>query len=286
MFGKYLSPVVISEIIEKNDQVELGGKELTATIFFSDIKNFTTISEKISPTELVALLNDYFSAATDVILNYQGLIDKYIGDAIMAVFGAPVFKKNHAELACAAALIVQQQIKKLWQGKNQHKPELLTRIGINTGNIVVGNIGSTLRLDYTAIGDSVNLASRLEGVNKVYATNIIISESTYLDVKDQFLTRSLDRLRVKGKNEPVLIYELMSKKEDAQDSLAALSGQFQEGIACYNQKDFEKAKRLLLEIIKDFPDDGPSNLYLKRCQQFMENPPAEDWDGVFLMETK
>jgi len=285
-FGKYLSPVVISEIIEKNEQVELGGKELRTTIYFSDIKDFTTISEKITPKDLVNLINDYLSVNTDIVLRHQGLIDKYIGDAVMAVYGAPIEIEDHARLACLAALEVQHVLGKINQSALENgEPELITRIGINTGTVVVGNIGSDLRLDYTAIGDSVNLASRLEGVNKMFSTNMMISESTFEEVKEEFVTRQLDRIQVKGKLKPISIYELIGKKGETDQKILNIKDQFHEGYHLYNEKKFKEALKIFQMLFSN-QNDGPSQLYIQRCEQFIESPPPSEWDGVFKMITK
>ena len=185
VLNRYMSPRVVDEVLLHPDDFELGGRELDATVFFSDIKNFTGLSEKMSPKELVENLNEYFTLACDLVLTHSGMLDKYIGDAIMAVFGAPLQSDKHALNACLAAIEVQDQLKKYYSlSDRRNGPVFETRIGLNSGKMVIGNIGSLKRLDYTAIGDSVNLASRLEGVNKEFGTKIIISESTYEQVKD------------------------------------------------------------------------------------------------------
>ncbi len=289
IFSRYVSPVVVSDILGKKEEVELGGNEITATIFFSDIKDFASTSEQMNPKDLVIFLNDYFSLASEAILQNQGLLDKYIGDSIMAIFGAPISNENHAELACAAALDLQQMVEKtsksLLNRQNQ-KPDFSTRIGISTGEVVVGNIGSQHRLDYTAIGDTVNLASRLEGINKVFSTNILLSESTKKLVDKVFLVRQIDKLRVKGKQESVLVYELIGRNEQISEDTARLVNQFDDGLRWYQERAFDKAKKVYESILASHPNDGPSYVYLDRCQEFLTSPPPINWDGVHIMETK
>ncbi|MFH1012490.1 MAG: adenylate/guanylate cyclase domain-containing protein [Candidatus Peregrinibacteria bacterium] len=211
-FGHYVSPEVVKQILAHPETLQLGGAKRDITTFFSDIAGFTSISEKMEPTELVTFLNEYLQAMTEVILKHQGTLDKYEGDAIMAFWNAPVAQHDHAKSACLAALEQQarlQELRKQW--KKAGLPEIHARMGINTGPAVVGNMGSADRFDYTAIGDAVNLASRLEGINKQYGTEIIISENTYAQVRDLFECRQLDRTQVKGKEQVVTIYELIKK---------------------------------------------------------------------------
>jgi len=214
VFGKYVSPVVIENLIKNPDKLNLGGKKRNITIFFSDIRGFTSISEKLAPEELVHLLNEYLTEMTSIILKNQGLVDKYMGDAIMAFWGAPLDQPNHAELACQSSLEMIDKLKELQKKwKKEGIPSFDIGIGLNSGEAVVGNMGSSKRFDYTAMGDNVNLASRLEGLNKTYGTNIIISENTYKVVKDKFKTRKLDLVTVKGKKKSITIYELLSPKK-------------------------------------------------------------------------
>ncbi|MCP4713341.1 MAG: adenylate/guanylate cyclase domain-containing protein, partial [Planctomycetes bacterium] len=185
------------------------------TVLFSDIEGFTTISESLTPTELVLLLNEYLTEMTDIIIEHEGMIDKYVGDAITAEFGAPVYDEDHAYFACCAALHMQEklvELSKKWEG--EHRPMLPTRIGINTGRMIVGNMGSRDVFNYTVMGDHANLGARLEGANKYYGTYTMISEFTYREVKDRVIVRLLDFLRVKGKTEPVEVYELIGLSTD------------------------------------------------------------------------
>lgn len=208
MFGTYVSPAVVDQILE--NPPELGGLDKELTVFFSDIRGFTTLSESMTPQELVKILNKYLTAMTDIILAHGGTLDKYEGDAIMCFWGAPIPQEDHALLACRSALEQMKALREL----NKEFPEekqINIGIGLNSGIMTVGNMGSLQRMDYTLIGDNVNLGARLEGTNKQYRTNIIISEYTYGLVKDHMIVRELDNIRVKGKNKPVLIYELIDE---------------------------------------------------------------------------
>jgi adenylate cyclase len=286
MFSRYLSPLVISEVLEKSDTIELGGKEIQGTLFFSDIKDFTSISEKMSPHDLVTLLNEYFSFTTEVILRNEALLDKYIGDAIMAIFGAPISTTDHAIRACNAALEIQHLLKHNDRLNRPDRPHLTTRIGINSGPVVVGNIGSTQRLDFTAIGDTVNLASRLEGLNKMYGTKIMISETTWKGASSAFTAREIDLVRVKGKNEPIHIYELVGKKGEVLEATEKEIILFHEGLAFYRGRSFDKGAAIFQSILSRQPGDGPSQEFLQRCQRLALDPPPPDWDGVNILHTK
>jgi len=213
MFSNYVSKSVVDELIKHPEKLELGGEDKEITVLFSDIRGFTTLSEKLQPQELVAHLNEYLSAMTDIIFKYEGTLDKYVGDEIMAFWNAPIEQPNHAEKACLTALEMMEKLHEL----NKNWPEdrrLNIGIGINTGIMTVGNMGSKSRMDYTLMGDNVNLGARLEGTNKIYGTNIIISEYTYEKIKDKFYCRELDNIRVKGKHKPVKIFELVATMEE------------------------------------------------------------------------
>ncbi|MBU1078105.1 MAG: CHASE2 domain-containing protein [Spirochaetes bacterium] len=216
-FSKYVSSSVVEELLKNPKALQLGGEDRFITVFFSDVRGFTTISEKLGePQKLVALLNEYLSAMTEIIFLYFGTLDKYVGDEIMAFWGAPVPQPDHALLACKAALAQMKYLENVLYPKleKEKKPLLYIGIGVNTGNMTVGNMGSKSRMDYTLMGDEVNLGSRLEGANKVYSTGIIISESTYEQVKKEVVARELDIIRVKGKSKPVKIFELMDLKNE------------------------------------------------------------------------
>ena len=223
MFSNYVSKSVVDELLKHPEKLELGGEDKEITVLFSDIRGFTTLSEGLSPQELVAHLNEYLSAMTEIIIQYEGTLDKYVGDEIMAFWNAPIEQENHAELACLTAL---DQMNKL-HDLNESWPEqkrLNIGIGLNTGIMTVGNMGSPRRKDYTLMGDNVNLGARLEGTNKVYGTNIIISESTYEKVKNTFIVRELDNILVKGKKKPVKIFELVDRKDGIPNVEMAVEG--------------------------------------------------------------
>jgi len=222
-FSKFVSKSVVDELLKHPDNIKLGGEKKILTVLFSDIRGFTSISEQMTPEELVEHLNVYLQAMTDVVIKYNGTLDKYVGDEIMAFWGAPLPQDNHAHLASMAAIDMMIELRKLnekW--KIEKKPTLDIGIGLNTGDMVVGNMGSASRMDYTLMGDMVNLGARLEGTNKVYGTNIIISEFTYEHVRDVVIARELDLIRVKGKEKPVKIYELMDVTEKAENPGAPL----------------------------------------------------------------
>jgi adenylate cyclase len=208
MFSNYVSKRVVEELLKHPEKLELGGEDKEITVLFSDIRGFTTLSENLTPQELVAHLNEYLSAMTDIIFKYEGTLDKYVGDEIMAFWNAPIEQEDHAVLACKSALEMMDVLHSLNKSWPENK-KLNIGIGLNTGTMTVGNMGSKSRMDYTLMGDSVNLGARLEGTNKIYGTNIIISEFTYEKVKDSFTCRELDNIRVKGKLKPVKIYEIM-----------------------------------------------------------------------------
>jgi adenylate cyclase len=288
MFQHYLTSSVVNELLKHPDMLKLGGERRIATAFFSDIKSFTTVSEALPPEELVAQLNDYLSAMTEIVLKYDGYLDKYEGDAIMAIFGVPVDQTDHAERACTAALEMQETLvglRKRWQMLG--RPLFHVRIGINSGAMVAGNIGGENRFDYTVIGDAVNLASRLEGANKVYDTSIMISEFTRELLGDKFVLRELDLIRVKGKIKPVRVYELVAKSRTALSNTQLLVlDEYEHGLAEYKKRNWDQAvshfdKALLVE-----PQDGPSKFYVERCEYFKTHPLPDDWDGVFEMKTK
>lgn len=287
-FEHYLNPAVVAEIAKNPDMLELGGKEMELTAFFSDVAGFTTISEQLSAHELVELLNQYLTAMTDILLGYNGHLDKYEGDAIMGVFGAPIHYADHAAKACFVALEMQARLNEMrvrWKAEGM--PELCARIGINSGPMVVGNMGSKDVFNYTVMGDAVNLASRLEGVNKQYGTNIMISEFTYALCKDDVLVREIDLIRVKGKAKPVSIYEVLARTNGSlPEDLAQTVDCFARGLAAYREKRWENAIEFFQEALAVRPDDGPSLTYLKRCRDYASAPPPDDWDGVFIMKSK
>ncbi|MGV8057255.1 MAG: CHASE2 domain-containing protein [Smithellaceae bacterium] len=285
-FQYYLTASVINEMLKDPTKLKLGGDKKDLSVLFSDIRGFTTISEKLTPEELVHLLNEYLTAMTDVVFKYDGMLDKYMGDAIMAVFGAPLDQPDHAKRACLTALDMMNELHRL-QKKwlEEGKPVLNIGIGINSGDMVVGNMGSQMRFDYTVMGDMVNLGSRLEGTNKEYGSNIIFSEFTYNVVKDFMCCRELDWVRVKGKKLPVKIYELLGEKKD-ESKWKDFIVSFEEGLALYRASRWDEAIVAFQKTLAIRPEDAASQLYIERCKDLKENPPPAPWDGVFTMTRK
>lgn len=292
-FGRYLAPSVVEHLTANPELLQLGGEELELTAFFSDIQGFSTISEKLdSAKRLVDLLNDYLSEMAQVIEGYEGTIDKYEGDAIIAFWGAPLHFPDHALKACYACLDQQTRLAELrekWKNEGQW-PEIVhnaqVRMGVNTGKMVVGNMGSAGRMNYTMMGDAVNLAARLEGANKVYGTYIMIAENTYAKVKNHVETRELDKLRVVGKTEPVVVYQLISRRGQMDPHMARVVEVFLEGLHAYKKMDWGKAIGLFETALNIDPGDGPSRTYLERCRSYLAAPPPEGWDGVFSLTSK
>jgi adenylate cyclase len=288
MFEKYVDASVVDKLIENPELMALGGEERELTILFSDIQGFTTMSEKLTPHQLVTLLNELLDELSMIIFKNKGTIDKYIGDAIMAFWGAPVPDENHAYNACITALEMQEKLRELREKwKKLGRPEIKMRIGINTGRVIVGNMGSKVKFNYTVIGDDVNLASRLEGANKEYGTSIMIGESTYEKVKDKIIARELDLLVVKGKTEPVRVYELIGLVNDTlPDEIKKFIEIYHTGLKFYRMMEWDKAIENFTKALEISPNDYTCKLYIQRCAYFKETPPPPNWSGVFIMQTK
>ena len=290
-FGQYLSPEVIRRLLLNPRLVEPRKTEIT--VMFSDIRGFTTISEKLDAQELALFLNGYLSDMTRIVFDTRGTLDKYIGDAVMAFWGAPYEDEQHAVQACTAALEMMKRVRELQkQWAAQGKPALDIGIGLNSGVASVGNMGSELRYGYTALGDAVNLASRLEGLNKDYGTHITANESTHAAAKDAgFFFRELDLIRVKGKLQPVTIYELIGRTSELQRDGSLPDVQehvrlFNEARKLYRQRRWAEAQSAFQAILDRWSNDGPSILYMKRCQEYLADEPLPNWDGVFTMTHK
>jgi adenylate cyclase len=290
-FGHYLSPEVIRRLLVNPRLVD--PKKTDITVMFSDIRGFTSISEKLDAQELALFLNQYLSDMTRIVFKTNGTLDKYIGDAVMAFWGAPFEEPGHAARACSAALEMMTRVRELQkQWEAQGKPSLDIGIGLNTGVASVGNMGSVLRYGYTALGDAVNLSSRLEGLNKDYSTHIIANETTYHGVKnDGFVFRELDLIRVKGKLQPVTIYQLMGRQADfAADGSAETVRLQVEAFArareLYRGRQWKAAHDAFQEFLEKWPKDGPACVYLERCQEYLVTEPPANWDGVFVMTHK
>lgn len=288
MFSTYVHPQVVEELIKDPSRLVLGGKRAELTVMFSDLEGFTAISQDMEPEQLVSLLNEYLSVMSDIVVRNHGTLDKYVGDAIMAFWGAPIPQQDHALLCCRTALEMGKALDSLnsrW--RQEGKPHLGMRIGIHTGPMVVGNMGATGKFAYTVMGDSVNLASRLEGANKQYQTRIMASESTYDLVKDAILGRRLDRIAVKGRSFPVTVYELIrSRKTPVEDSLEQAVQKYEEGLTLYVERRFVDAARAFEQALILRPDDAPAQLFLARAREYAAAPPPADWDGVYVMKSK
>lgn len=295
-FGKYVNPTLARQIAEHPESLKLGGEKREVTVLFTDIVHFTTISEKLKPESLVALLNEYFEAMSSVIMAEGGTVDKFEGDAIMAFFGAPIAQPDHALRAARAAINMRIKLNELlasWKSPGQStlpggepKPPIDFRCGLSSGEVIVGNIGSSSRFNYTVMGDIVNLGSRLEGANKKYTTHIMMSEKTHTAIRDQFETRELDVIQVVGKTEPIKIFELLAPKGQLPAEAITLLQQYGEAMALYHNRQFADALAKFTEILKSYPGDGPTQLYRQRCEVLRDFPPKEDWNGVFEMGSK
>src|SRR5262249_52230706 len=285
-FGQYLSPEVVRRLLV-NPQL-VAPRKTEITVMFSDIRGFTTISEKLDAQELAIFLNQYLSDMTKIVFERRGTLDKYIGDAVMAFWGAPIEDKEHALMACHAALAMMARVHELQQEwKAAGKPKLDIGIGLNTGGASGGNMGWALRCGYTALGDSVNLSSRLEGLNKDYGTHVLVNETTYAAARDSgFVFRELDLIRVKGKNEPVMIYELVCNAASLTPEVQMMLDCFVDARRLYRKRHWREAQFAFQFIIDRWPEDGPARAYWKRCQEYLFDEPPGSWDGVFTMTHK
>jgi adenylate cyclase len=283
-FALYLAPAVIERMMTSNKPPTLGGEMRNVSVFFSDVAGFTSISEKLAPADLVALMNEYLSAMTDVIQEHGGFVDKYIGDAIVAIFGAPLDDPDHASNAVRAALRCRERLGEL----NRHLPalqqrDMAQRIGLNSGDALVGNIGSRQRFNYTVMGDTVNLASRLEGANKYFGTSILVSETTYNLARTTCAWREIDLIRVVGRAEPVRIYEPLAPQGQETELQIMHAADYARALARWRSREFAACvKALSVSAVSD----PPSWLLHERAQQLIANPPGSAWDGITALETK
>jgi adenylate cyclase len=286
-FKKYVPAQLVRDLIQTNEEANIGGKRRDLTVFFSDIANFTNISEDLTPKELTSQLSEYLNVVSEIIIKHNGTIDKYIGDSVMSFWGAPIELKDHAESACIAALEIQKVCKELNKKWGQEeKPKFKTRIGLNSGDIIVGNVGSNQRLNYTVIGDSVNLASRLESLCKYYGTEIMISGFTQELVKNSFETRIIDRVVVKGKTDPVAIYELIAEKGDISTNDLEDLHYFNDAVHFYTIREWDLALALLEKLSLKNKFRLTVDMYISRCNEFKKNPPPSNWQGVVTMRDK
>ena len=287
VMARYLSPSVSQWALKDPERLALGGETRTMTVLFSDLRGFTSLSQNMDPQALTALLNEYMTAMTEIVFQHDGVLDKYIGDAIMAFWNAPMEQEDHARRACDTALDMLARLQTLqadWAGRGL--PALDIGIGINTGRMVVGNMGSRDRLAYTVLGDAVNVASRLEGLNKEYGTRIVIGEETRSAAGERFHYRFLDLVAVKGRSEPLAVFEISGRTGQLDAAAVDRLDRYAQGIALYRQRRWADASTCFRLLQDTDGADGPSTLYLRRSLAFAESPPPPDWDGVFVATTK
>lgn len=287
-FKKYLPTEIVQDLIKQGIEVELGGQEKLLSIFFSDIQQFTKTFQKMG-NELIPSLSEYFGEMSQIILENNGTIDKFIGDSIMAFWGAPIPNENHAVYACKTAIQCQKILKSLRVGwKRDNIPLFHSRIGINTGTVFVGNIGYEKRFDYTVMGDPVNIASRLESLNKYYGTSTLVGHSTYEEAKHQIIARKVDTVKLYGAYKGLDVYELIDLKDEIsiKDKFEWIEA-YEEALEYYKIRAWEKAFKIFITIKKlKGADDNPALIFAKRCKFYKQNPPAENWDGTTVMDKK
>lgn len=286
-FRKYVPADLVAELMALGQEARLSAEKREVTIFFSDIADFTNLSEKTTPEALVDQLAVYFDGMTRAIIEQQGTVDKYIGDSIMAFWGAPRPLADHATHACRAALRCRDHSRR--HGADQistGKYPMFTRIGLNTGPAIIGNIGYDARLNYTAMGDTVNLGSRLEALNKVYGTEILLSESTWQLARSAFEARFLDVVAVKGKSIPVRIYELLCERGQLDPARARFIADYEEALASYFDRRFSAAAAQFARLVEQDPSDRPSAILHSRCQRYLAEPPPADWQGEYVLDHK
>ncbi len=286
LFGHYIPPELVDEMSESPEEYSLEGENREMTVLFSDVRGFTSISEGMDPKQLTQLMNALLTPMTRVIHKNRGTIDKYMGDAIMSFWGAPLVDSEHARHALYAALEMMNELKIMQEDfKRNGWPEVDIGIGINTGNMNVGNMGSEFRMAYTVLGDAVNLGSRLEGLTKNYGTNIIVSETTK-DAIPEFVFRELDLVRVKGKNEPVAIFEPVGHKNDLDKSVTSELTAYKQALRYFRAQSWDKAEPDFFNLNRSHPERLLYQVYLDRIAVYRREPPGENWDGVFTHTTK
>jgi adenylate cyclase len=296
-FSTYLSGDVVEEILNDPAKLTLGGSTRHMSALFTDVQGFSTISEKLSrlygpqggAEALVRLLNDYLSAMSNIVLEQRGTIDKYEGDAIIAFFGAPLDVADHALRVCASAIIMKRmegELNKKYAETGLSPAPLYTRIGINTGPMVVGNMGTQQKMDYTIMGNAVNLAARLEGVNKQYGSWILASEDTVKETGNNILSRRLDRVRVVGIYEPVRLYEVLEIAAEAPKRMLDMVALFHTALDIFENRDWSAAEAAFEAVLNHTPEDGPARMYLERCRLYRNSPPEKEWDGVVTLDQK
>ncbi|MDQ6954007.1 MAG: adenylate/guanylate cyclase domain-containing protein [Mariprofundaceae bacterium] len=286
-FAHYLAPEVVEGLARNPEMLKLGGEEKYLTAFFSDIAAFSSFSEKLTPTELVHFLNQYLTEMSNIILKNGGTIDKYEGDAIIAFFGAPLDMEDHA-FKCVLSAMEQQQcldrLRDVWI--EEGSPEVHIRIGLNSGPMVVGNMGTDTHMNYTMMGDHVNLAARLEGVCKVYRVPILMSRDTYVEVREQVAARFIDRVQVVGRQQPVDLYEPLALRELVEPEVIQRSRQYEKAWGMMHRRHFPEAIKILSHLHKEYPDDGLYEVMLARAYHYAKTPPESGWTGIFVLESK
>ena len=286
-FSHYVSDKLVAKVVEDPEHLELGGEKRQMVVTFTDLAGFTTLSESVEPEVLVDFLHDYLGTMTDIVMEGEGTLDKYIGDAIMCFWGAPAHIEDGERKACQTILKMHEAVEEVKARWSHHEAfaDIHIRTGLAYGDMVVGNFGSSKRFDYTVIGDTVNLAARLEGANKAYGTFVSVNEALYLKTKAHCTYRILDLIQVKGKVQPVKMYELIAEKSRTAIATQELITQFEEAFECYLEKQFKDARARFEELVRRY-DDPVSKVYAARCLAFIQNPPGANWDGVFQMKTK
>ena len=287
LFGQYVPPALVDEMAKNPTEFSMEGESREMTVLFSDVRGFTTISEGLEPKELSNLMNEFLTPLTEVIYRNRGTIDKYMGDAIMAFWGAPLPEKDHARLGIRAALEMHQKLAELQpRFRSKNWPEIRIGVGLNSGRMSVGNMGSKIRLAYTVMGDAVNLASRLEGITKEYGAPIIVGEGTRNLAQHDFVFREIDRVRVKGKLEPVAIYEPLGITGEVGKSVLDELKLFNQAVKLYRAQEWDMAELQLLNLLKVTPESRLYRLYIDHIKIFRASPPGRSWDGAFTFEHK
>jgi adenylate cyclase len=282
-FRQFVAPLVVEEMLKQPGRLKLGGEEKVLTVLFSDLEGFTGYSERYTPGEMIDMLSEYFGRVTEQVFAHRGTLKEYVGDELMAIFGAPIEQPDHAVRACGAALAMREVRHALGaEWAKTGRPVLRARTGINSGLMLVGNLGSQYRFAYGVLGDQVNLASRLEGLNRAYGTEILIGENTAQLVEDAFLLREIDLVRVKGRKQAVRVYELLARigavlPPEQEKAITAYAA----GIEAYRQQSWDEALDLFGQALRLWPEDGASRTMAERSRIFRASPPPEGWDGVF-----
>jgi len=306
MFGTYLAPELVNRMVESESDPQLGGHEEVITAYFSDIQGFSTFSELMPASQLVELMNEYLTACTDIVQEEKGTLDKYIGDAVVAIYGAPLPVPDHAFRACTAAIRVQkgiEDLRKKWRSEGSKWPPIVhylrARLGLNTGTAIIGNMGSRTRFSYTMMGDNVNLAARMESGAKSLGVYTMVTEATKVECEkhggDQIVFRFLDRIVVKGRTLPVPVYEVVGFRAELSQQMADCLSIHAEAIERYLQQDWDGAierftKSATLEFYQPskahYIESNPSLIMIERCHKMKEHPPGPNWDGVYTMKEK